>query len=213
MSYLSRIQPFHLDVLQEVGNIGAGHAATALSQLLNKGIDMKVPAVKVVPFDEISELTGGDESVVAAVFLRIEGDAPGNMFFMVPVEDATKLIQSVTGDVSIDFARPPVCELGISAFNETGNIMAGSYLTAFSDFTSLKMQPTPPVMAVDMTIAILSHGLIELSQAGDLAIIIETEINEREETNETTIKGHFFLLPDPDSLKKIFSAVGVHIDE
>ncbi|QOY34494.1 chemotaxis protein CheC [Anaerobacillus isosaccharinicus] len=212
MSFINRIQPHHLDILKEVGNIGAGHAATALSRLLNKTIDMKVPAVRVVSFNEITELVGGSDNIVAAIFLRIEGEAPGNMFFMLPVNEATTLIQYLTGDQTFDLDHPPYPDLGLSALQEVGNILAGSYLSAFSDFTKLNMQPSVPALSVDMAIAILSYGLLELSQVGDYAIVIETEILEKVDENTQKTSGHFFLLPDPDSYEIIFNALGVPID-
>ncbi|UCZ51704.1 chemotaxis protein CheC [Bacillus shivajii] len=213
MSYMDNIKDYHLDILKEVGNIGAGHAATALSNLLNKHIDMQVPSVNVVSFQEISETLGGEDSVVAGIFLRVEGDAPGNMFFMLPVTEATTLVQQLTSDKSIDLASPPFPEMGLSALNEVGNILAGAYLSALADFTSLNMQPTPPDIAIDMSIAILSHGLIEISKTGDYAIVINTEIEEKDERNFTNTTGHFFLLPDPESFEKIFESLGVHVDE
>lgn len=212
MSFLDKLQPYHLDILKEVGNIGAGHAATALSRLLNKTIDMKVPAVRIVSFDEITDLVGGSDNVVAAIFLRIEGDAPGNMFFMLPVNEATNLIQHLTSDPSFDLNEPPYPELGLSALQEVGNILAGSYLSAFSDLTKLNLQPSVPALSVDMAIAILSYGLLELSQVGDYAIVIETEILEKIDDNSLRTTGHFFLLPDPDSYEKIFAALGAPID-
>ena len=213
MCFINRIQPHHLDILKEVGNIGAGHAATALSRLLNKTIDMKVPAVRVVSFNEITELVGGSDNIVAAIFLRIEGEAPGNMFFMLPVDEATTLIQYLTGDQTFDLDHPPYPDMGLSALQEVGNILAGSYLSAFSDFTKLNMQPSVPALSVDMAIAILSYGLLELSQVGDFAIVIETEILEKVDENSQKTSGHFFLLPDPDSYEIIFNALGVPIDE
>ncbi len=213
MSFINRIQPEHLDILKEVGNIGAGHAATALSKLLNKTIDMKVPAVRVTSFDTITELVGGSDNVVAAIFLRIEGEAPGNMFFMLPVNEATRLIQYLTGDQSFDLNHPPYSELGLSALQELGNILAGSYLSAFSDFTKLNLQPSVPALSIDMAIAILSYGLLELSQVGDYAIVIDTEILEKIDENSKKTTGHFFLLPDPDSYEKIFQALGVPMNE
>ncbi|WP_096189104.1 chemotaxis protein CheC [Evansella halocellulosilytica] len=213
MSYLDNIKDYHLDTLKEVGNIGAGHAATALSNLLNKEIEMQVPSVNVVPFNEISDTLGGEETVVAGIFLRIQGDAPGNMFFMLPVEEASVLIQHLTGDESIDLTAPPYSEMGLSALNEMGNILAGSYLSALADFTKLNLQPTPPEVAIDMMMAIISHGLIEISRTGDYAIVIDTEIDEKDEENITKTKGHFFLLPDPDSFQKIFESLGVPVDE
>lgn len=213
MKDLSDIRSEHLDILKEIGNIGAGNAATALSQMLNKTIDMKVPAVKVVPFNEISNSVGGEEVVVAAIFLRIEGDAPGNMFFMLPVDEASRLVQQLVGDPTINFSEEPIDEMGASAFNEVGNILAGSYLSALADFTKLNLQPTPPDLAIDMTMAILSFGLVELSQSGDFAIVIDTEINELGADETIQSKGHFFLLPDPDSLIRIFQSLGVNLDD
>lgn len=213
MSFIDRIQPYHLDILKEVGNIGAGHAATALSRLLSKTIDMKVPAVRVVSFDEITELVGGSDNVVAAIFLRIEGEAPGNMFFMIPIDEATTLIQQLTGDDGFDLNNPPYPELGLSALHEVGNILAGSYLSALADFTKLNLQPSVPALSVDMAIAILSYGLLELSQVGDYAIVIDTEILEKVDEDSLKSTGHFFLLPDPDSYQIIFQSLGVPIDE
>ncbi|ADU30734.1 chemotaxis protein CheC [Evansella cellulosilytica] len=213
MSDYSQIHSQHLDVLKEVGNIGAAHAATALSKLLNKTIDMHVPAVRVVPFHEISEFVGGDEAVVASIFLRIQGEVTGSLFFMLPVNEASILIRHLTKDASFDFSTNEVPEMGISAFNEMGNILAGSYLSALSDFTSLNLQPTPPAFAVDMTVAILSHGLIEISPIADYAIFIDTKISEKDEQNVTQTQGHFFLLPDPDSFGKIFKSLGVTVNE
>jgi chemotaxis protein CheC len=175
MSLFNRIQSYHLDILKEVGNIGAGHAATALSKLLNKTIDMKVPAVRVVSFNEITELVGGSDNVVAAIFLRVEGEAPGNMFFLLPVNEATNLIQYLTGDQTFNLNHPPFSDLGLSALQEVGNILASSYLSALSDFTTLNLQPSVPALSIDMAIAILSYGLLELSQVGDYAIVIDTE--------------------------------------
>ncbi|AOM83164.1 chemotaxis protein CheC [Salisediminibacterium beveridgei] len=203
----------HLDILREIGNIGAGNAATSLSAMLSKTIDMKVPSVRVVPFNDICESVGGEEAVVAAVFLRIDGDAPGSMFFMLPADEASSLIQQLIMDPSVDFASSDIPEMALSAMNEVGNILSGSYLSALSDFTKLNLQPTPPAVAIDMSMAILSFGLVEISKVGDYAILIDTEINEKDEDNSVQTKGHFFLLPDPDSLGIIFRSLGVNPDE
>ena len=203
----------HLDILREIGNIGAGNAATSLSAMLSKTIDMKVPSVRVVPFNDICESVGGEEAVVAAVFLRIDGDAPGSMFFMLPANEASSLIQQLIMDPSVDFFSNNIPEMALSAMNEVGNILSGSYLSALSDFTKLNLQPTPPAVAIDMSMAILSFGLVEISRVGDYAILIDTEINEKGEDNTIQTKGHFFLLPDPDSLGIIFRSLGVINDE
>ncbi|MFC3841126.1 MULTISPECIES: chemotaxis protein CheC [Paenibacillus] len=192
-----------MDVLKEVGNIGAGHAATALSTLLDKPIDMLVPKVRMLPFEEICESVGGAETVVLAIFLRVEGDAPGNMFFILNLDAAKNILRDLIGLKIED--QEEYSELELSALNEIGNILAGSYLSSLADFTNLNMQPTVPALAIDMAGAILSYGLLQFGQMGDQALLIDTKFLE----GESEVQGHFFLIPDPESFGKIFSALGV----
>ncbi|MGE7947287.1 chemotaxis protein CheC [Lysinibacillus sp. NPDC093688] len=209
MTYNQKITSLHLDVLKEIGNIGAAHAATALSNLLSKKIDMRVPKVEMVSFNDMMELVGGSENVVVGIYLRIEGDAEGSMFFILPIEQANRFIRRLIFDETFDFKKQPVSELGLSAMQEMGNILSGSYLSALSDFTSLKIYPTVPGLSVDMFGAIISIGLIELSHVSDNVIVINTSIFEDGVEDQETVRGHFFLLPDPDSFDAIFKALGV----
>ncbi|MCF2942328.1 chemotaxis protein CheC [Paenibacillus tarimensis] len=192
-----------MDVLKEVGNIGAGNAATALSRLLDKPVDMGVPTVALVPFEEIAERVGGSEQIVVAVFLRVEGDAPGNMFFIIQEESAKRLLSNLLS-IELDSGMP-YSEMEFSALSEIGNILAGSYLSSLADFTKLSMAPTVPSLAVDMAGAILSYGLLQFGTMGDDALLIETSFLEDKEE----VEGHFFLIPDPESFEKIFVALGV----
>ncbi|MEK3765011.1 chemotaxis protein CheC [Solibacillus sp. FSL K6-4121] len=209
MNFSEKITSLHLDVLKEIGNIGAAHAATALSNLLQKKIDMRVPDVKMVSFNEMMELAGGPENVVVGIYLRIEGDAEGSMFFILPLEQANRFIRSLIRDDSFDFNTPPYSELGLSAMQEMGNILSGSYLSALSDFTGLKIYPTVPGLSIDMFGAIISIGLIELSQISDTVIVINTSIYEEAISDDEAVKGHFLLMPEPDSFETIFKALGV----
>lgn len=206
---MDHITTLHLDVLKEIGNIGAAHAATALSDLLGKKIEMHVPKVEMVSFNDMVELVGGSETVVVGVFLRIEGDAEGSMFFIVPIEQANQFIKRLIHDDEFDFQNPPVSELGLSAMQEMGNILSGSYLSALSDFTGLKIYPTVPGLSVDMFGAIISVGLIGISQVSDNVIVINTSIYETGMESSEKVQGHFFLLPDPISFESIFKALGV----
>lgn len=209
MNFSEKITSLHLDVLKEIGNIGAAHAATALSNLLQKKIDMRVPDVKMVSFNEMMESAGGPENVVVGIYLRIEGDAEGSMFFILPLEQANRFIRSLIRDDSFDFNTPPYSELGLSAMQEMGNILSGSYLSALSDFTGLKIYPTVPGLSIDMFGAIISIGLIELSQISDTVIVINTSIYEEAISDDEAVKGHFLLMPEPDSFETIFKALGV----
>ncbi len=208
MDIQQNITSFHLDVLKEIGNIGAAHAATALSTLLNTKIDMHVPQVEMVSFNDMMERVGGAETFVTGIYLRIEGDVAGGMFFIMSVEQANQLIRKLIHEKSFDFAQSP-SELGLSAMQEMGNILSGSYLSALSDFTKLKLYPTPPALASDMFGAIISIGLIEVSQISDYVIVIDTSIIEHEENAKEEVSGHFFLIPDPNSFSTIFTSLGV----
>mgnify|MGYP000120533491 CR=1 FL=1 len=207
MELFKHFKDFKMDVLKEVGNIGAGNAATALSQLLNKPIDMAVPKVQLLSFEEITEKVGGAEKLVYAVFLRVEGEAPGNLFFILSPEAATSLLSRIAG-IEIS-GGDELTEMELSALNEIGNILAGSYLSSLADFTSLSMYPTVPALAMDMAGAILGYGLLQFGQMGDNALLIDTTFLE----GNNEIEGQFFLIPDPESFPKIFKSLGVPFED
>ncbi len=192
-----------LDALREIGNIGAGNSATALSQLINRRIEMNVPNVTIVPLEEVPELVGGPETVVVGVFLRVYGKAPSNILFLMPQDSAFYLVDTLMGKQrgetkSLDF-------MDQSALMEIGNILSGAYLNALFNFTQLALLPSIPALAMDMAGAILNVVLVQLGQMGDHALVIETKFISEDDG----INGHFFLVPDPGSLETILSAVGV----
>lgn len=196
---------FKMDVLREVGNIGAGNAATALSRLLDRPVDMAVPKVNLLPFESIAEQVGGSEEVVVAIFLRMEGDVPGNMFFLMSRKQAKQLLVGLPGFDATEEGE--YSELELSALCEIGNILAGSYLSSLADLTGLYMTPTVPSVAVDMAGAILSYGLLQFGIMGDDALLIDTTFVQ----DSREAEGHFFLIPDPESFEKLFRALGVPI--
>jgi len=192
-----------LDALREIGNVGAGNSATALSQIINRKIDMSVPQVSVMPLDDVPDVVGGPDVMIVGVFLRVYGAAPGSVLFLLPRDSAFYLIDMLMGKErgatqDLDF-------MDESALMEIGNILSGSFLNAMSFFTKVTMLPSIPALAMDMAGAILSVVLVQLGQMGDHALVIETEFLSEDDG----IKGHFFLIPDPGSLDTILSAVGV----
>ncbi|MFB4167474.1 chemotaxis protein CheC [Virgibacillus sp. JSM 102003] len=211
MDDISRLSTVQMDVLREIGNIGAGNAATSMSKLINKKIDMAVPSVNVVAFDEVMEMIGGPETPIVGIMIHILGEAPGKVYFILSIEEAESLVRSITNadDFTLLNEKEPN-DLVFSALKETGNILTGSYISALSDFTSLKMQPSVPYLSVDMAGAVLTVGLIDVSQVTDYAIIIDTKINDSESDNG--IHGNFFFLPDPEAFPKIFKALGIEND-
>ena len=200
---LAALSEAQLDVLREIGNVGAGNSATALSRLIKYRIEMNVPHVALVPIEEVPEFVGGPELVVAGIFLRVYGKAPSNILFLIPRESAFALVDTLYGR-----ERGATSEFDLmdeSALMEIGNILAGSYLNAFYSFTGISMLPSVPALAVDMAGAILNVVLVQLGELGDHALLIETNFV----ANDRSISGHFFLVPDPGSLGSIMNAVGV----
>jgi chemotaxis protein CheC len=196
----SELNAVQLDVLQEVGNIGAGNAATALSQLLNEKVDMTVPTVKIIPFDDIFSKIGVEE-VVIGVIVRVLGDIPGNILFTLEKEAALKIISKLTGE-----QQEVISELGNSALCEIGNIISSSFMNAIAKLTNLTMMPSVPAVALDMMGAILSTTFIEAGQFDEYILDLETQfIQENEKLN-----GHFYYIPMPGSLEKILNSLGVN---
>ncbi|MCM0650473.1 chemotaxis protein CheC [Clostridium swellfunianum] len=198
MGYLN-LSPIQLDALKEVGNIGAGNAATALSQLINKKVDMTVPAVNVVPFETIFSRIGG-EDIVIGVVVRVLGDTPGNILFIFEREGAFNLIETLTGQ-----REENLSEMGNSVICEIGNIISSSFMNAIAKFTNLLIMPSVPAVAYDMLGAILSTTFIESGQFDDSVLDIETMFVE----TDSKISGHFYYIPMPGSLEKILSVLGV----
>lgn len=192
-----------LDVLREIGNIGAGNAATSLARMINRKIDMDVPRVKILEFKEVSETLGSAEIPVVGILLKITGDLTGYIMFILQQHDASMLVSLLMGRPVKDIAQ--FDEIDISALKEIGNILASSYLSALSSLTNLKIKPTVPDMAIDMAGAILSVPAIEFGKVGDTVLYIETEFSE----GDDKVVGDFFLIPDVQTYDILLRALGV----
>lgn len=196
----SELNSIQLDVLQEVGNIGAGNAATALSELLNEKIDMTVPAVNIVPFDNIFSSVDVEE-VVIGVIVRVLGDIPGNILFTLEKDAALKIISKLVGE-----QQEQITELGSSALCEIGNIISSSFMNAIAKLTNLEVRPSVPAVALDMMAAILSTTFIESGQFDEYVLDLETNFLKENQK----IRGHFYYIPMPGSLEKILNSLGVN---
>lgn len=199
---LDTLNSMQIDVMREIGNIGAGNAATALAKMLSKKIDMAVPKVNILEFRDVGDLLGGEERVVAGIYFKLDGDLTGSIMFILDYESAKKLInllfgQEVVGD-SID-------EMGQSALQEVGNILAGSYCSSLSSLTGLTLNISVPSLAIDMAGAILSVPVILFGQVGDKVMLIETDFYE----GGDKVNGNFFLIPDEGSFEPLLKSLGV----
>ena len=199
---LEDISSQYFDVLKEIGNIGAGNATTALSQMLNCKVDMMVPQVRLLDFSEVGACMGGEEQVMAGIYLMVEGDITGSIMFLLEEGAAHSLVAKLMGiEGSIEGAFD---EIQLSALKEIGNIITGAYLNALSMLTNMKIFPSIPALSIDMAGAILSVPAIEFGAVGDKILLIQTQF-----TDDLALDGYFILVPDPESYDKIMASLGM----
>lgn len=199
---LEKVSENYFDVLKEIGNIGAGNAMTALSQMMQCKVDMKVPQVKLLEFAEVGALMGGEEQLMVGVYLFVEGDITGSMLFLVEKDSAKHLVNKVMMGMAPE--GDELTEMELSAMQEVGNIITGAYLNSLSSLTNLKIYPSPPAMTVDMAGAILSVPAIEFGAIGDKILLIQSQFYD-----EVQIDGYFILIPDLESYSRILTSLGL----
>lgn len=201
---LGQVSLKYKDVLQEISNIGAGNAMTALAEMLNCKVDMSVPKVQLLEFHEVGDIMGGAEQTMAGVFLGVEGDITASMMFLVGIDSAKRLLYKITGGM---LTGEEIGEMERSAIMEVGNIITGAYLNALSMMTNMKIFPTPPQLSIDMASAILSVPATYFGMNGDQILLIQTKFFD-----EAEIDGYFILIPDLESYGKILSSLGISME-
>lgn len=192
------------DLLTEIGNIGAGNATTALAQLINVRIDMRVPKVAMLAFKDLAEIIGGAETLVSGILISLTGDIEGSMLFVLENNTAHHLVHKLMG-ADGSSTEDPFTKMECSALKEIGNIISGAYLTAISTLTNLNIYKSVPSLAVDMAGAILSVPAIQFGKLGDEALLIESQFRDM----DIEISGYFILIPTMESYSRILKSLGM----
>lgn len=195
----------HIDVLKEIGNIGAGNAATALSQMLSKRIDMNVPEVSLLNYDDIIESIGGAENVVVGILVCFHGDIEGVILLLFKKEFVHLILNSLLGTELHSFEE--ISEMEMSALSEIGNIMVSSYVNSISSLTNLNIDITVPSLNIDMSGALLDSVTSEFEDVADKGIFIR----EKYFCQDETLYSHLLLLPSMPSLKILLERFGLEI--
>ena len=198
---LEKMSDEYFDVLKELGNIGAGNATTALAQMMQCKVDMAVPQVRLLEFKEMGEMMGGEEVLMAGIYLGIEGDITGSIMFLLEKQAAKHLVNKLMG---MQAEGEEFSEMEFSALKEVGNIITGAYLNSLSSLTNLVIYPSVPDLTVDMAGAILSVPAIQFGELGDKMLLIQTQFFD-----DMVLDGYFILVPNLDSYSKILSALGI----
>ncbi len=201
---LEDVNSMYLDVLKEIGNIGAGNATSAIAGMLGIKVDMNVPNARLMEVSQLGMAVGAEDETIVGIFLEVENDIEGSMMFLLDIPSAWYLVNKLM--MTDRGPETPFGEMELSALKEIGNIIAGSYLSALSSLTKLVILPSVPYIAVDMAASILSVPAIQFGQFGDNALLIQTEI-----CADVAINGYFILMPEQESYEKILSALGISV--
>ena len=199
------LNDMHIDVLREIGNIGSGNAASSLAMLLSDTIDISVPTVRILDYEQVMEELGGPEQMVAGELLCLEGDVEGMIMFLLHENFANQVLQALLGEDAPTAAN--LDEISGSALQEVANIMAASYVNAISGMTGFTIDITVPSMCVDMLGAVLSVPAIHYANISDKMIFIEDKFSGK----DLNAPNHILLIPDVDSLEKIMTSLGIEL--
>lgn len=188
-----------LDVMREIGSIGTGSAATALSGLVGEQVRMTVPNIEIKDFNDAITLLGGPEDVVAAVLVRMSGDVNGTMLFLLRMEFVNAVLSRILGKRIDDYSQ--LYEMEISVLTEVGNIMISSYVNAISKLAGMDIHLSVPAIAVNMLGGIMSVPMAEMGYDTDSLMLINGKLVLNEEHHDSTL----LMLPDIESLNKLMS--------
>ncbi len=197
------LSSMHLDVLKEIGNIGSGNAATSLSEMLGIMVDISVPNVKLLGFDEAVQFLGGPEQIAIGMLVRLSGDISGMMLYVIQESFAANLAKAIMGKENLSIMA--LDEMDTSLISEVGNIMSASYVNAISSLSGMFIDISVPSLCVDMAGAILSVPAIEFSRIGDKVLFIDDSFI----MGDNEVRSNMILVPELDSLNKLFSVLGI----
>lgn len=197
------LSEMQLDALKEIGNIGSGNAATALSSMLERAVNIAVPKIRVLDYNSVCEQLGGPEKLLVGILFSMSGDVTGMMMFLLHKEFAHMVLNSLVGSEFDGYSE--LDEMDKSTIQEVGNIMAGSYVNAMSAMTGLTIDISVPTMNVDMAGALLSVPAIYYANISDRIILIEDEFDHDREGASS----HILLIPEVDGLMKIMESLGL----
>ncbi len=192
-----------LDTLKEIGNIGQGNAASAMADMMGKFVDVSVPVVRLLNFEDTVNFIGGAENTVIGIVFTLSGDINGMLLHVLKESVANTILHTVTGTENKELTD--FSEMDMSCLQEIGNILAGSYINAIASLTGLSINISVPNVMVDMAGAILSIPAVEFAKIGNKVLLIDDNFI----IDKTELLSDILLVPDVKSLSVLFSKLGV----
>ena len=200
------LNDMQLDVLREIGNIGAGNAASALATILDEKVDISLPKVKIADFDEAVSALGGPETMTVGVLINYSGDGNGMIMFLLDMEDAKSVTDILVQDEE-ESVDGELSEMKLSAIKEIGNILSSSYINSISALTGMNMEVSVPYIAIDMAGALMSVPIIEFGAIGDKVMYIDESFIGSGGVH--MLQSHVIMFAEIDTLKNIMERLGI----
>lgn len=205
IKHYDELNETHIDVLREIGNIGAGNAATSLGVLIDETVSITLPNVRIEDYDAVVNTVGGAEKMVVSVLIHFEGDANGIIMFLLDMDDAKNITEILVGKE--DDSEEGLSELKLSAVKEIGNILGSAYLGSIASLTNMSIDISIPYVAVDMAGSILSTPVIQFGAIDDKVMFIE----ESFKTESRELKSNVILFAEIETVKNILSRMGIEV--
>lgn len=200
---ISELNALHLDALREVGNIGSGNAVTSLSSMLNIPVDIDIPNISVISYENVAQYLGGKDLEVIGLALGLESELEGVMLHVVLPEFASRIINTFYPKEIHSLAD--ISDMDLSAVKETSNITTAAYANALARLTDMFINITPPMDYLGTVEDVLQRAANRFDAIGQQVIYID----ERMFIADTEIKSSMILILQMDSLKRLFERLGV----
>ena len=198
-----QLTSLEIDTLREIGSIGTGNAATALSQMMNQPVRITLPEVRIMEYNEAIEWIGGPEEVTAGVLVKMSGDIGGIMLSVQKLELVNVVLNAMLGENVSSYDN--LTELERSAMIEIGNIMISTFINALSGLADVDIKLTVPAFAVDMQGAIVTVPMAEYGGMSDYLMAIGGNFV----CDGKEVPCHLILSPDLRSLDFLLRKLGV----
>lgn len=200
---LNELDAMHLDVLREIGNIGSGNAATSLSSMLNTTVEIEVPTISLINYENVSQYLGGKDREVIGLALGLEADIEGVMLHVVQPKFAARIVNAfypkeIQGLNDIN-------DMDLSAVKETSNITTAAYVNSLAAMTNTFINITPPLEYLDTVENVLKHASDRFDAIGNQVIYIDENLF----LGDTQVNSSMILILQMDSLKKLFDKLGI----
>ena len=191
-----------MDVLREIGNIGSGNAATALSSMLQQPINISIPQVNMIKYNDLVEKLGGPETLIVGILLDVTGELEGTIMFLMKKEFTAQIISTLLFKEEVEFEA--LTEMDLSVIQEIGNILSASYVNSIAGLTGLSVNLSVPSLCIDMAGSIVSFPAIKYGEIGDDVLMIEGSFDDN-----SMLETKIMLILENNSLDVLMTRLGV----